>query len=247
MLPGPRISTFPAILLAFLPAGPLAAQGGAVHVHDNPGWFVYSGEHPFARGWTLNPEVQARRADVLATWQELQLRQGVGYALSSAVNLAAAYTYARSYSYGPGAEPFPYPEHRIHEQVTVSHRAGKWKLGHRFRVDHRFLGELPDPPRPRVARWEYETRLRYRLQPRREFRDWHLRIAAESLIRIGKGRAWDQQRTYAGIGRKLWKHLTVEAGYMHRLNVPGDGPFFEHDHIFHLIVSSDAPLRRGIQ
>lgn len=228
---------------------PLKGQnGGTVHTHNDPAWFVYSGEHAFSRRWTLYPEVQVRRADLGRAWQELQVRQGIGYALTSAVKVAAGYTYVRHYPSGPDPAPFATPEHRIHEQITISQKAGEWKLGHRFRVEERFLGELPDPPQPRVDRWEYETRLRYRFEARRPLSgDWYVRFTEESLVRIGPGRALDQQRTYAGAGRPLWRYLSLEVGYMYRLNVPATGPFYQHDHILHVTLSSSAPLRRGIK
>lgn len=106
-------------------------------------WLNYVGTHPIGDGpWGVHLESQFRRVDFGENWQQLLLRTGVIYNFTHNLNATLGYAFVRTYPYGdfPSADDFP--EHRIWEQVSYTHKLFDLEWQHRLRMEQRFIGEL---------------------------------------------------------------------------------------------------------
>lgn len=201
-------------------------------------WYTYSGDHAISDRWGLHIEGQLRRSNFITQTQQVLLRPAVNFELTSSIRATAGYAFVRTSPFGDFPDPTAYPEHRAYEEVTFSGE----RLSHRVRLEQRFLSEAPD------AGWRYQNRFRYALQLRQPLRESvYLQMSAEPQVRFGvnyRGRAFDQQQTYFGLGFKRGDHLRVEFGYMYQFGVPRRGRVYEHNHGFQVNVASDAAFRR---
>jgi hypothetical protein len=208
------------------------------------GWYAYIGQHPVADDWNLHLEGQWRRSDVIAGWQQLLLRPAILYSIDDRWSIGAGYAFSRTYPYGAFPDAYATPEHRVFQQASMEHAAGEWTVGHRLRVEQRYLGSLPDPPAPKVERWRYQNRARYEVSAQRSLsRANYLQMSIEPSVRFGlayRGRAVDQVQTFIAFGRRLNQHWKVETGYSHQYGVPRTGNVFESNHTLQLRLHSSV-------
>jgi len=238
-----------AVASLILAAAPLARSQTGADVETNAlGWFVYSGDHPVQGRLGVHGEIQFRRDGVLARPQQVLVRPALNIELTKSLTAAVGYTYSRTYPYGLTPDPSAYPEHRSYEELTVKHDVGQWKMSHRIRVEQRFISDAGTIPDEVSTRWRYGNRFRYALQLERHVSgQWYVSTSLEPHVRFGihyRGRAFDQQQSYVGIGRELTDLWKVEVGYSHQRGVPRRGRIYENNHIVRLAIQSTAPLPR---
>jgi hypothetical protein len=212
-------------------------------------WVSYSGDHPVSGKWGVHFDAQWRRSDLGVIWQQYQLRPAVNYEFSKAVLFTAGYAWTKSYPYGdfPGRTGFP--EHRIYQQLLVTHSLGSLRLQHRSRLEQRFI-KYPDP-QPRT--WTYQNRFRYLIKaevPLTKDADgnveWYIPAFDEILIGIPPNygaRPFDQNRVFLGIGKAV-SGAKVEVGYMNQFLGQRNGRIFEFNNTIFMTVTSSVPLSR---
>lgn len=206
-------------------------------------WTVYSGDHPVSERWGLHFDGQWRRAEFGGKWQQLLLRPGVNFALTRRVQLTAGYAYIRTYPYGEFPARAAFPEHRLYQQVQVTHGWGMMRVQHRSRLEQRFVGTAG--PQPRT--WTYQNRFRQQVRVEAPLRDsWYLPVFNEIFIGLPPNygaRVFDQNRLFAGVGRAAGR-VKVEAGYLNHFVGQRNGRVFEFNNTLLVTVSSSAALRR---
>lgn len=208
------------------------------------GWVSYSGDHPVASKWGVHFDAQWRRSEVFSTWQQYQLRPGLNYQLSDAVLLTGGYAFTRSYPYGDFPMRIAMPEHRVYQQVLVSHRMRGVRLQHRTRMEQRWI-QYPDTS----PEWTYQNRFRYLAKleaPLKPLEAGEIYLSAYDEILIGippnyGARPFDQNRVFAGLGYQMgdWK---MEAGYLNQFLGQRNGRVFEMNHTLFFTVTSTLPL-----
>jgi hypothetical protein len=247
----------PLVLLLVAPlVRALAQPTERVHDTNFNGWYMYFGDHPLGDSrWGLHLEGQWRRHDVITRWQQLLLRPGVNYQVHPNVLLTAGYAFVNTHRYGdfPAAEKFP--EHRMFQQAAVSHRIGKAGLQHRYRLEQRFLGEVPAGAPGNVERWRHENRFRYMLRGAIPFRgqtieegDWYLALYNEFFINFGRNVAanmFDQNRAYGAAGWRLGKFSRLEMGYLNQIVQQRNGRIFEINHTLQVALFSALPFGKN--
>jgi hypothetical protein len=243
-------------LAALAPFASAHAQGtdDRVTVDQGHAWFTYAGEHPLRRGapTALHLEAQVRRADLGEDWQQLLLRAGVTRAVASGVRVGGGYGFIQTHTYGELPAAADFPEHRGWQQLSLSHGVGRLGIGHRYRLEQRWVGrtgtDAADPER--VTEWRYSNRARYMgrvtLPLRREAQGApYLYAANEVFVSFGENvqmNRFDQNRLMLGVGRPLSSVLRAELGYLNQYVVKGNGREFERNHTVQLTLSSSAPL-----
>lgn len=251
-MPAARLARAAAVCLTLAPA-PLRAQAAgprAVGTNTNA-WLTYAGDHAFARRWALLPEVQARRADGLARWQQLLVRVGLAYTLVPGVRLAAGYAFQEAWPYGEQPAPGRFPEHRLWQQAQLGHGTGRVAWQHRYRVEQRWV-DVPLDAHARDRR--YTNRARYLARatvplrgPTVDAGELYTSAYDEAFVSWGRnvGRnVFDQNRAAALLGWRAGANTRLEGGYLQQLVFKGDGVQVERNHTLLVTLVQGAPLRR---
>lgn len=211
-------------------------------------WLRYFGNHPVSERWGIHLDLQWRRHDLFSKWQQYVLWSGVNFELSDSVTLTAGYRFGESFPYGDFPSAGRVPEHRLFEQVTVRHDVSdRLSLSHRYRLEQRFNGR-PVPDTDEID-YRYQNRFRYQLGVTTPLGDadgkWYASFSEELFVHFGPNAAdvFDQNRAFAGVGRKAGRWGRVEAGYLNQLIQQSSGLAYESNHTLRISWLSSAPLR----
>jgi len=137
------------------------------------------------------------------------------------------------------------PEHRLWEQLVVSHPLLHTTLSHRLRLEQRFIARsIPENNSLKNNGNDYANRLRYffrtmlplgkTLQPKTFF----AAVQNEAFVNIGdksavNGEFFDQNRIFLAMGYRFHKAFDLEMGYMNQY-INGRGKTFTNNHILQL-------------
>ncbi len=209
-------------------------------------WWVYQGDHSLGKtDFGVFVQVQARRANAGATWQQMQFLQGLTYQLSPKVQVSAGYVWTRTARYGDRPAPRPLLEHRTYQQLLIKHTANKLTLDHRFRLEQRFL----ETTAGNLNYFRYQNRIRYQLRLAIPVtQKWYAYGGSEVMFHFGPNHgpdALDQHRPFGGIGYKLSEHNKLETGYLLQHLLQRNGQISEFNHTLRLQWSSTLPLFGG--
>ena len=195
-----------------------------------------------------------------------RLRQGLAAALATARSqlcveseseLQRGLAYVKTYPYGDHPAVHEFPENRAWEQVVYTGKALGLEWQNRLRLEQRWIGEMKNTSTGwDVNRWRYENRIRYMLRttvPLTENKKTYVALWNEVFVNFGSnvaGNIFDQNRAFAGVGRKLTDTTRVELGFMEqtlqRRHASSATPqVWENNHTITLWVISKWPFGKG--
>jgi hypothetical protein len=228
----------------------LQARETSIQTHA---WLHYFGTHRFANELSIHTEVQVRRANFLASWQQLLLRAGLNYHLSENVILTAGYCYVGTYPYGEQPIRSFRPEHRPWEQVMVRHFEGTFEFQHRFRMEQRFLGDFEAVQNQPASGADYQNRARYRCLitvplegDRVRAGSWFLNAYDEVFISFGDNvryNIFDQNRLGANVGYQFLPNGNLQIGFMNQTIQKANGFQFESNNTIMLFLFYNLDFR----
>ena len=240
-----------------MPCARAGAQAAArTTVTNSNAWFSYTGDHPVARGSKtgVHLELQARRSDLGADWQQFLARGGVSRTLAPAVRVAAGYAFVRTYPYGAAPVLAEFPEHRLWQQLSVAHAIGPVALMHRYRLEQRRSGVTGGDPTQldRVTDWRHTNRVRYHARVTLPLGSTspvldRLYVTAWNELFVSYGKrvqlnVFDQTRTGVALGRQLTPTVRAEVGYLRQYLLKSNGRDAERNHTLHVGLLSSTPL-----
>lgn len=176
-------------------------------------WFVYLGNQSFSNKWNFWNEVQYRNYNFIGDLQQLILRTGVGYNLTeNNNNILLGYAFINTHPYIPNTdEKTSFNEHRIFQQFITRQHFGRTYIQHRYRIEERFIPDLPD---------DFHMRFRYLLGfnvplNHKTMSDKTFYASAYNEIFLnGQSPIFDRNRLYTGIGYIINKSFKIEVGFM---------------------------------
>jgi hypothetical protein len=237
---------------ALLHATPLRSQTPPVYDRYSLLWLVYFGDHAIANRLALIGDVQVRRVNFAANPQQFLARVGLLADVGPGVRAGGGYAFVASYDYGEFTPDGTVPEHRIWQQLNMSHRSNAVAFLHRIRLEERWLG-LPSASEPDTRDWTFQWRARYMLRtvvPLRGEPDQAGHLygfgSDEVFVRWGASQPtnlFDQNRLQLGLGVSLAKDLRLEASWLNLQLLRGDGSQRESGNGLVLSLTSNASLR----
>jgi hypothetical protein len=160
--------------------------------------------------------------------------------------------YGFSYVYPDGSSSGLHtPEHRIYQQVTLSHSAGRAALTHRYRFENRWFAQQETlSGRNNITGWLKRQRARYQAKGTLPLGNTRTYAALFNEIFINLGanvqyNVFDQNRFGAGLGVRLSPTLRLETYYMNYAVLHSDGRGVDRNHVWYTLLNSTAPLRRN--
>lgn len=223
------------------------ASGQSNIANQANSWYIFMGNHRISEKLGLHTEFQWRREDLIKTGQQSLLRFGLDYHADQANVLTAGYAWILTFPYGEQPVPETFAEHRLWEQWATSHRAGRFYINHRYRLEQRFL------ERPAEDRYVFRQRMRYRLLLNYPLgtRDWKdkqffLAASAEPFMGFGRGHGknlLDQNRLYFAIGYRFHAKTNLQVGYLNQYIIKTDGIHHERNHNFQIGFTHNLDFR----
>ncbi len=217
---------------ALLCAAPLAGQTSPEYDRYSLLWLAYFGDHAIAPRLALIGDAQMRWVGSVDNPQLFMVRAGVLADVGPGVRAGGGYAYVESYDYGEFTPDGTVPEHRLWQQLNLSHRSNAVAFLHRFRLEERWL-DLPSASDPDARDWTFQWRGRYMLRtvvPLRGAPDqaghWYAFGSEELFVRWGASQPtnlFDQNRLQLGVGTALARNLKLEANWLNLLVLRGDG------------------------
>ena len=212
-------------------------------------WLTYAGEHAVADRWSMMFDLSIRRGDFASVWRTLLVRPGMVWQLTPSVRLGGGYTFSYVYPAG-SASGLHTPEHRIFQQLQLSHYAGNVSLSHRYRFENRWFGQHDTSATDaRITSWMKRQRFRYHLKATLPLGSrTYLSSFDELFINLGSNvryNIFDQNRFAAGIGVRLTPVLRLETYYQNYLVLQPDGRGVDRNHVWLTVLNSTQPLRRS--
>ena len=232
--------------------GPLRSQTAPTYDHLSLLWLAYTGDHAIAHGVSLVGDVQLRFVDFGAEPQQFLARAGLLADVGPGVRAGGGYAYTLSYDYSEFTADGKVPEHRIWQQLSLTHKSNAVAFHHRVRLEERWLG-MADALASDTRHWTFQWRARYMLRATVPLhgapsRAGHLYAIGSDELFVKWGASqptnlFDQNRLQLGVGVDLGRALRVEATWLNQQVLRGDGSQRESGNGLLLALSSNASLR----
>lgn len=181
----------------------------------------YSSDFELSPKLSLSAEIQERINLVPYRQSQMFVKSQVSYELLKDFTLANGLAYYLNTPIDAGlSKSFKVPEIRLNHDFRYNHDLGSVELGHRIRMEERFIrkrsGDSLLSGSRFVERISYLLSLEYKLRDSKSH-DLYLKLSDGIYMNAGKWlahNAFDQNRFYAGLNYQLLRNLTVELGYI---------------------------------
>lgn len=203
---------------------PLGAQAPWPTTHQQATWATVTIESAVTPRTALWFDGNWRRMGFGAEPQQVLVRPGVLVTLAPGVRAGAGYTYVATAPYGELPSETPFREHRLWQQVVLSHAAGPVALTHRYRWEQRWIAPVVDGATTAFA---YQQRARYMVRAqtpvarRASSAPIQGYVQEELLMPVGHNGAsgrLTQNRFLVGLGLPIQEGQRLDVGYMHLWN-----------------------------
>jgi hypothetical protein len=170
-------------------------------------WYMYFGMNKVSERFSIHTEAQFRYYETSGNFNQLLLRTGLNYHISSEAIATIGYAYIET---DPTFETFPNEdrlfENRIFEQFILKNKVWKLLFEHRFRFEQRFLHEQNFS--------DFENRARYRIQITLPLtKTFFLNFYDEIFLNL-QNEPFGQIRLYVALGIFLMDDLSIQLGYL---------------------------------
>ena len=210
------------------------------------GWFAAFNTFSNKGKASIHLDVQVRSSDEFKYMQTFLARTGINIKLRNNLIATGGYAYiSNRRSVGPVTGYAP--EHRIWEQLVVTHPLFHSSLAHRFRLEHRFIStssvqgnELENDGNVFANRFRYFFRTILPFNKQKPFdKGWFGALQNEVFFNIGdkshvNGKTFDQNRAYVAAGYRLSPAVDLETGYLNQYVTGRSG--FTNNHVFQIAV-----------
>lgn len=205
-----RFSSLFVIAMVILILSPSTADANDGQISN---WMMYFGNYKIADRMNLHAESQLRSYNFVGDMNQLLLRTGVGYDLSSNNNnLLMGYGYIKTTPYIDQTElKLTINEHRVFQQYIHKHQFGRASVFHRKRIEERFIDD------------DFSMRFRYFIglhlplnNSEMEVNTLYLSAFNEVFLKTTE-HAFDRDRMYGALGMVLHKNLRTEVGVMRQV------------------------------
>jgi len=211
------------------------------------GWVASFNTVKLNKKFSIHFDGQFRSSNQWQHMQTLLLRTGLNYHIKKNLVATAGYAYIHNRRVINEISGYA-PEHRIWEQLIVSHKLLYTSLSHRFRLEQRFIGkshvngnDFHNQGNSYANRFRYFFRTLLPIATAAEFRKGpFFALQNEVFVNIGdksavNGEFFDQNRAYGALGYRFCTRFDAEVGYLNQY-INGRNSAFTNNHIVQLAV-----------
>lgn len=216
------------VITLFFAALPSQAQETDTY---SDAWLFLNTKFKLNDKWSAANELHWRMTDFVGKKQQLLIRPFMTYKHNETVGFSVGYSFALSYPYSSDILEKGKPEHNFWEQVSLSHKQGKVSFGHRFRLEHRFQGNMViRGGKEEVDGYEFGNRFRYRFTLKRPLSEkFFIHLFDEIWVKMNdsfQSPSYDRNWLYLGLGYKVTPNSNIQLAYLHQ-NVKKSSLLFE--------------------
>ena len=209
-------------------AAACTAPAAAETESDTQQWTTVRINHPIGDRWAVSLLSQVRFDDDVSDYKSVTLKPAVHVAFAQNWHLGLGYKYQDK---NGGSV-----EHAAWQEAAFAPSFGKLALGHRLRLEERFIEGIGGV----IARSRFRLRAAHPLWSS----PWYLVGSEEVFVNLnsrGEGpvSGFEQNRLFAGLGVHLRGHVRAELGYLWRFQCERSGPD-RSDHVISLNLLFDT-------
>ncbi|MCC6319663.1 MAG: DUF2490 domain-containing protein [Gemmatimonadaceae bacterium] len=219
-------------------------------------WLSWIGDIELDPRWAIDFDGSLRASGPVDQLGQVLWRASVRRNLSANVRASVGYAGSDTHPYGKLPVAFRAPEHRLFQQLQLTHPAGRVQFTHRYRFEQRWSGRVAVVGTDTSVRnWVRTSRLRYLARATiplqgatLDANEWFVNVADEVMLNFGANIAnntFDQNRMQLGIGRRLGRDYRLELQYLDHLVLRPNGRQLERNHTIVTNVSTSFRLRRS--
>ncbi len=210
------------------------------------GWLASFNTFKTGKKTSIHTDIQLRSTDEIKQVQTLLIRPGLNVRLNKYLTVTAGYAFISNKRIVGNASGFA-TEHRIWEQLLVSHKLKSIAVTHRFRLEQRFIAKNYRSGQPVRARWlclcqpfpVFYPAPCVLLKKEPVFsKGLFGALQNEVFLNFGdvstvNNETFDQNRLYLAVGYRLHPAFDLEAGYLNQY-VNGRNKTFTNNHVMQL-------------
>ncbi len=233
----------------------IIAQNNRIFDNNQNIWFMYNGDHKFAKKWGLHLDGFIRRANGLGNPQQWLIRPGINFHANNSTSLSVGYVHVQSYPYGNLPAKSAFPENRLWQQIQTKQFTGKIEWVNRLRLEQRFVKspvltnkEYAPGPAIYTNRIRISNRASLPLKGKTiNDKTFYITAFDEVFVNWGKNikfNIFDQNRAFVGVGYKIPKIGKIEAGYLNQLILKSSGVNLENNHTLLVTLNTNFDLKK---
>ncbi len=170
-------------------------------------WYMYFGMNRVSDKLSIHSEAQFRYYETQGNFNQMLLRTGLNYHISSDAIATLGYAYILTDStFEEFSEDIDFRENRIFQQFILKNKVWEFLFEHRYRLEQRFIdfGDFTDT----------RHRTRYRLQVTLPLTDTFFVNAYDEVFINLQDRPFDQNRLYIALGINITENSSLQVGYL---------------------------------
>jgi hypothetical protein len=219
------------------------------------GWIAWFNDVELSNRWSIDSDMNARRSGPYDEVSQFLWRVSLRRNLTPNVRVALGYAGTDTHPYGDLPITFRTPEHRLFQQLQLTHATGRTQWTHRYRLEQRWGGRMElEDGEARVQNWVRTNRIRYLVRatvalqgPTLDANEWFASVGDELFMNWGANiqqNVFDQNRVLASVGRRLGSRMRAEVGYTEQLVARPNGRQLERNHVITTTLTTSLSLRR---
>ena len=165
-------------------------------------WVMLYGTNKISNSFDVITEFRLHHYEIFKDLDNQFIRLGLTYELSPGIFVTAGYIH----QYSQTRDDINVSENRPYEEITLKNRFKKFKLAHRYRIEHQWINKLGSTG--------FKHRLRYRFRISHPLSKRFYLMAMNELFLNFQDPLFNQNRLQMGLGYVFDPALKVELGYL---------------------------------
>lgn len=165
-------------------------------------WIMLYGTHKIADDFKVITEFRVHHYELFDDLDNQFIRTGLDYQLTPGVSLTAGYIH----QFSETLDDINVSENRPYEEITFKNKFKRFKIAHRYRIEHRWINKMGNT--------NFKHRLRYRFQISHPLSERFYLMAMNELFLNLKESVFNQNRLQMGLGYVFNPDLKIELGYL---------------------------------
>ena len=173
-----------------------------INENDWGSWVMLYGTNKISNSLDVITEFRLHHYEIFKDLDNQFIRLGLNYELTPGISITGGYIH----QYSQTRDNINVSENRPYEEITLKNKFNKFKIAHRYRIEHRWINKLGST--------DFKHRLRYRFQISHPLSERFYLMAMNELFLNFQDPPFNQNRLQMGLGYVFFPDLKIELGYL---------------------------------
>ncbi|MBT8300802.1 MAG: DUF2490 domain-containing protein [Maribacter sp.] len=165
-------------------------------------WIMLYGTNKISNGLDVITEFRLHHYKLFKDLDNQFIRLGLTYELTPGISVTAGYIH----QYSQTRNKINISENRPYEEITLKNKFKKFKIAHRYRLEHQWINILGST--------KFNNRFRYRFRITHPLSEHYYLMAMNELFLNFQDPIFNQNRLQMGLGYAFDPNLKLELGYL---------------------------------